>query len=171
MHQLPAGQRAKKQTVSAARSPRALSSWLIGGLIFAADQLTKAFIVSALAPGESRPLIPNLLHLTHVQNTGAAFGLFKGRQLLFIVLTIGVILWLLRELRRPSLPRAMRWGCALVVGGAAGNLLDRWRLGYVVDFIDLRVWPVFNVGDSAITVGIALLCLRSLRAARQSKVS
>jgi len=151
-----------------ARSPRASPSpWLIGGLTFAADQLTKALIASAFVPGESRPLLSHFLQLTYVQNTGAAFGLFKGQQALFILFTIGVIVWLLRELRNPSLPVAPRWGCALVIGGAAGNLLDRWRLGYVVDFLDLRVWPVFNIGDSAITIGIALLCLHSLGASRR----
>ena len=116
-------------------------------------------------------MLSPLLRLTYVQNTGAAFGLFKGQQFLFIIFTLGVIAWLLWELCRPLLPRVPRWGCALVAGGAAGNLLDRWRFGYVVDFLDLRVWPVFNLGDSAITIGITLLCLYSLRTSRQGGAS
>ncbi|OGX40339.1 MAG: signal peptidase II [Omnitrophica WOR_2 bacterium RIFCSPHIGHO2_02_FULL_68_15] len=128
-----------------------------------ADQLTKWLISRSFMPGESLPLIPAALHLTYVRNRGAAFGFLQGQQALFIILALGIMAWLVRELAfRPSASRAVRWGCALVLGGAAGNLLDRLRFGYVVDFIDLRVWPVFNVGDSAITIGVCLLVWRSL---------
>lgn len=121
-------------------------------------------------PGESLPLIPSVFHLTYVQNRGAAFGLFQGQQVLFIVLALLVIAWLVRELAvESSASPVARWGCALVLGGAAGNLLDRLRFGYVVDFIDLRVWPVFNVGDSAITIGVSLLVWHSLMRERFSK--
>ena len=109
-------------------------------------------------PSESRPLISPVLHLTYVQNTGAAFGLFKGQQALFVGLSLLVIVWIAWELlAKPSMPDMLIWGCALILGGATGNLIDRVRVGYVVDFIDLRVWPVFNIGDSAITIGVALL--------------
>jgi len=132
-----------------------------------ADQITKALVVMNLAPGESRPLFPPIVSLTHVQNTGAAFGLFKGQQVLFIVLSLIVIGWLVRELRaHQTLAPAVRWGSALILGGAAGNVIDRLRLGYVIDFIDLHVWPVFNVGDSAITIGVALLVFQSFRRTR-----
>lgn len=118
----------------------------------------------AFAPGESLPLLPPILHLTYVQNTGAAFGLFKGQQFLFIGCSILIIGWILWELfTKPSMGVRSLWALALVLGGAAGNLLDRLRFGYVVDFIDLRVWPVFNVGDSAITVGVALLLWKAFR--------
>jgi signal peptidase II len=135
---------------------------VIGGLTLAADQLTKALVVSSFAPGERLPLLP-ILHLTYVQNTGAAFGLFKGHQGFFIIvslLVIGAIAWELAT-RRVHAAAAL-WGCGLALGGAAGNLVDRLRLGYVIDFIDLRVWPVFNVGDSAITIGVTLLVAHSL---------
>ena len=136
--------------------------WLIGGLTLTADQATKYLITSTFVPGESLPLIPSVLHLTYIQNTGAAFGLFKGQQVLFIGLSILVIGWVVTELlRKPGLSDLPMWGCALILGGAAGNLIDRSRLGYVIDFIDIRVWPVFNVGDSAITIGVALLFLHS----------
>ena len=106
-----------------------------------------------------------MLCLTYVQNTGAAFGLLRGWAVLFVAASVAIMLWIARQLLRPSAhwPVSVLWGYGLVLGGAAGNLLDRLRLGYVVDFFDLRVWPVFNVGDSAITVGIALLMLHSLR--------
>ncbi len=142
---------------------RCAAPWLIGLATVGTDQLTKWLIDRYFMPGESLPRMPSVLHLTYVQNRGAAFGLFQGQQCLFIVLALGIIAWLVWELAfRPSASRAVRWGCALVLGGAAGNLLDRLRFGYVVDFIDLRVWPVFNVGDSAITIGVCLLVWRSL---------
>ncbi len=116
-------------------------------------------------PGESLPVIPRVLHLTYVQNTGAAFGLFQGQQVVFIGMSFLVILWIGWEFLRhaDALATATRWGYALVLGGALGNLIDRVQFGYVVDFIDVRIWPVFNLGDSAITIGVALLIFRSLK--------
>ena len=124
--------------------------------------MTKLLVDRRFAPGESLPLIPSVLHLTYVQNHGGAFGIFQGQQLLFIGLAIAVVVWLARELTaKPSTSRLIQWGCALVLGGAVGNLLDRLRFGYVVDFIDFRIWPVFNVADTAIDVGVGLLLLHS----------
>ena len=139
--------------------------WLISGLTFLTDQLSKYAVVSFLQPGQSLPLAPPVLHLTYVQNTGAAFGLFRGWAMLFVAASVVIIGWIVRQLLRPGSPWSVSvlWGYGLVLGGAAGNLLDRVRLGHVIDFLDLRVWPVFNVGDSAITVGVALLILHSLR--------
>ena len=142
--------------------------WLISGLTLAADQLTKLAITAAFQPGQSLPLLAPILHLTYVQNTGAAFGLFKGQQALFVLLSllvIGAIIWELAAKRVHA--ASTLWGSGLVLGGAVGNLIDRLRLGYVIDFIDLRVWPVFNVGDSAITIGVCLLVWQSLRPRRE----
>ena len=145
------------------RSPRAWP-WALGGLTLGADQLTKHLIATAFAPAQTLPLLPPILHLTYVQNTGAAFGLFKGQQLLFVLLSVGVIIWMARRLLRPSSDGSLALAsCGLILGGAAGNLIDRVWLGYVVDFIDLRVWPVFNIADSAITIGNGLLQWHSLR--------
>ena len=138
--------------------------WLIGAGTLLADQFTKLWIVQTFALGESRPLLPPLLSLTYIQNTGAAFGLFRGRQWVFVGVSVLVILWMLQELRRASrLPAAHVWAYALVLGGALGNLIDRLRVGHVIDFLDLHMWPVFNVGDSAITVGVLLLLWHHLR--------
>ena len=123
-----------------------------------ADQLCKTLVILAIAPGHSVPLIPGILHLTYVQNTGAAFGLFKGLQGLFVVLSLIVMAWIVLELQaKRQKDRTFVIGCALTLGGAAGNLLDRLRLGHVTDFLDLRVWPVFNIADSAITIGVILI--------------
>lgn len=146
---------------------RAWQPWLIGCLTVIVDQVTKALVVASFTPGTSRPLLPPILQLTYVQNTGAAFGLFKGQQMWFIVCSLIIIGWIAWEWLTRPVPRPMvLWGTALVFGGAVGNVIDRLRLSYVIDFIDLRVWPVFNVGDSAITVGVTLLLLQSLRPAR-----
>ena len=138
-------------------------SWIVA-LIVVADQLTKAAVRSHFQPGQSIPLIPSVLHLTYVQNTGAAFGLFRGHPNLFIVLSVfigaGVMLELLR--RRPR-TWPMDVALSLILGGAMGNLIDRVWFGSVIDFIDLRVWPVFNLADSAITVGVILLLWQAIR--------
>ena len=142
--------------------------WLIAGLTLAADQFTKWLVVRAFIPGHSVPLLDPVVHLTYVQNIGAAFGLFKGQQLIFILCSILIAGWIVREfLIGTRMPRVIEWGYALVLGGAIGNLIDRVRLGYVIDFLDLRVWPVFNVGDSAITIGVSLLVWHALVAGRQ----
>ena len=138
--------------------------WLISALTLAADQLTKYLTVQFLMPGASLPLVPPALSLTYVQNTGAAFGLLKGQQGLFIGVSIVVIVWLVRELMaKPSMAPSPQWACALVLGGVLGNLIDRLRFKFVVDFLDCHVWPVFNIGDSAITIGVGLLLWQALR--------
>jgi signal peptidase II len=169
VHQLPALQRTtKEQTVTspATSSPgvRPALPWLVAAVTLIADQATKAWVTSSFLPGDSVPLIPSILHLTYVQNTGAAFGFFKGQQAAFIVVAALIIVWVGRELLRGSFTtRLTAWAGALILGGAAGNVIDRVRFGYVIDFIDLRVWPVFNIGDSAITIGVGLLLLHAMK--------
>jgi len=128
-----------------------------------ADQLTKHVILSSFTPGQSLPVIPSVLHLTYIQNTGAAFGLFRGMTAILAVLSFIAAAWIVRELRVGRMRHDARiWALALVLGGAAGNLIDRIVYGYVVDFIDLLIWPVFNVADSAITLGVLWLLIPAL---------
>lgn len=149
---------------------RSLRPWLIASLTIVADQWMKRLVVTSLPLGQSLPFLPPLVQLTYIQNTGAAFGLFKGQHLLFLVFSLLVIVWIVWDLlTKPAMAATALWGCALVLGGAVGNLIDRVRLGYVIDFIDLRVWPVFNVGDSAITIGVTLLLLHSFFAGRRQE--
>ena len=129
-------------------------------LLVWADQLTKVAIRATLAPSQSRAIIPGVLHLTYVQNTGAAFGLFRGHPGIFVCFSIVIAIWLIVELlKSPRHAWPMTLSLMLILSGAVGNLLDRWRFGYVVDFIDVRVWPVFNLADSMITCGVAFLLL------------
>lgn len=131
---------------------------LLALAIWVLDRLLKVWVVRSLPLWTTRPLLGNWLHLTHVRNTGAAFGLFGGQALPLAIISIalfaGLFLW------RDQLRQLGTWGnlaLALVAGGAIGNLYDRLAYGYVIDFLDLRVWPVFNLADSAVVVGAALL--------------
>ncbi len=127
------------------------------------DQLTKLVIRSGLSEGESIPLIGNILHISLVHNTGAAFGLFRHQTLILTgisILTFAAILFFYRRIAASG--RILRVGFALIAGGSLGNLIDRLRFGYVVDFLDFRVWPVFNIADSAITVGAILVLWKTL---------
>ena len=133
---------------------------MVATAVLAADQLTKSFFVTYLAVGASRPVLPPILQVTLVYNTGAAFGLFKGQRTLFIGLSVVVIAWIGWELlTKPSRRAVALWGCALILGGAVGNLIDRLLYGAVIDFIDFRIWPVFNIADSAVTISVVFLII------------
>ena len=141
--------------------------WAIAGLVFALDRWTKAWASQELALVPTKPLLGEWLRLTYVRNTGVAFGLGAGRGLPFAAITvIALVLVIALTLSHKSRtwPRSIALG--LIVGGAAGNLLDRVRWGSVMDFIDFGYrqnwWPVFNAADSAISVGVVLFALTLL---------
>ncbi len=134
-------------------------------LILFADQSLKAWVIGRFQLDQSQPIIRNVLHLTLVHNTGTAFGLFQDRNLFFVVLSAvviaGLAVLLFKEEKKTN--SVFSWApLVLLLGGAVGNLIDRLRFGYVIDFIDFRFWPVFNVADSCITVGIVWLLLTSI---------
>ena len=154
---------------------RPLVPWLaVAAAIVLLDQMTKALVQASLAPGERIPVLP-FADLVLVFNAGAAFSFLAGasgwQRTFFIVIAvaaIGLIVWLLA--RQPT-ERLFCAGLALILGGAVGNLWDRIELGHVVDFVLLHAhgwhFPAFNVADSAITVGAALLIWDSLRSSRR----
>ena len=141
----------------------------IAAAIVVLDQIVKAVVRSTLELHESAVVIPSFFSLTRVHNYGAAFGLMNAAEFPFktVVLSIvatlalGALSWYGATL--PAEQRLARLGLALIIGGAAGNLIDRLRSGYVVDFVDLywRDWHfwAFNVADAAITVGVTLMVL------------
>ena len=134
----------------------------IGFLIFLVDQLIKFLLISN--PGITESLQWKYIDISLVKNTGTVFGLFRGNNLFFAVLaivTIVIIAILYGKIRKHNL--IYRLGLMFILAGALSNLLDRLRFGYVLDYINLRVWPVFNLADSAISVGIALLILGILK--------
>jgi len=139
-------------------------------IAFALDQYTKHLVGSALLPGESRSVIPKLLRWTYERNFHGAFGLFGSNATLLIVMAVVVLVlfWVsFRESAQHS--RIVRIAFGLIVGGALGNIIDRLHHGYVIDFIDFyRIWPnIFNVGDSCVTIGVALLLLSSALSSRR----
>ena len=125
--------------------------------VFLADRASKLWAQEWLAPVFSLRILP-FFRLTYVENTGAAWGMFQGRNVLLIALSVGLLGGLLYMRRGwPKDEKLLHYGAALVAGGALGNLYDRIALGYVIDFFDFIVWPVFNIADSAITTGACLL--------------
>jgi len=145
------------------RSGALLRALAIAVLVFVADQGVKAVVESTMRVGESIALVPGFLSLTHIKNDGGAFGILGGSQALLLVgsaVAVGVVLWML--LSGPA-SRITTLGCGLILGGAAGNLLDRLTAGAVTDFVHFSFWYIFNVADAAITVGVGLLLLSALR--------
>jgi signal peptidase II len=128
---------------------------LVSFAILLLDQMTKNLILKNLAAGMSIPIIQNVFHLTFVQNTGIAFGLFQNSNLFFLCTSLFIMLGIIYVLlQTPKEEKATHIFLGMVLGGAMGNIVDRMFLGYVVDFLDFRFWPIFNVADSAITIAI-----------------
>lgn len=143
---------------------------LVVALVVVADRATKWIVTATMQRGDSIPVIPGLFSLTYVRNPGAAFGMLADSPLrvpvlaLFALAAIGGLTYLLAQT-----PRAHVWertAAAIIIGGAIGNLYDRFRYGWVIDFLDFYVqrwhWPAFNVADSCITVGVAVLLIASM---------
>jgi signal peptidase II len=143
--------------------------WPLIAAIVLLDQVTKYLVVRHLDLHESVPVIPGFLDFTHVRNTGAAFGLlnaveFPGKPVVIaLVALVALVVMAAYAAQLPAAHRLARTGLALVLGGAAGNLIDRIRQGYVVDYVDAywRGWHfwAFNVADAAITIGVILIVL------------
>lgn len=145
---------------------------LVAALTLLLDQATKALVVRFLSPAQTWNFSPPLarwVNITYVTNTGAAFGLFPDQGFFFIIVALIVVVVILLYTRRiPAGQWLVRLALGLQLGGALGNLLDRLRYGYVVDFVDLnfwplKEWPVFNVADASIVLGVVLLALTILR--------
>ena len=123
------------------------------------DQFVKYLVRTNMELGKSFPIIFGIFHLTYIENPGAAFGILANRRLLFLLLTIiivGVMFYLYFQLRQKKSLTAFSLG--LVISGALGNFIDRFFRGTVTDLFDLRIWPIFNIADICICVGLALLC-------------
>ncbi len=126
--------------------------------LLALDQITKYMVKNRFMVNESIAIIENVFHLTYVRNFGAAFGILKHQKLFFIVLTTAVLIGIIIFLRKqPRIHSVVKFSLSLIVSGAVGNLIDRVAYGYVIDFFDFRIWPVFNIADMAIVIGAFLL--------------
>jgi signal peptidase II len=155
--------------------------WLIVLVIVISDQITKAMVRQSLELHESIPVIPDLLALTRVHNTGAAFGMFNSVEfpgktiVLTVVATLALVgvAWYAASIPLPD--RVARCGVACILGGAIGNLIDRATAGYVLDFVDAswqgwHFWA-FNVADAAISIGVVLMILDLLGLGRRASDS
>lgn len=138
-------------------------------VVFSLDQITKALVRHSLLLYESVPR-EGVVRITHISNTGSAFGLFTD-QTMFLILGsfvgIAILLLVSRNQTLPNLP--LRLSLGMQVGGAVGNLVDRLRMGLVTDFIDLGFWPVFNIADSSIVIGLAIIVWLFLSGGREAR--
>ncbi len=123
------------------------------------DYAVKFIVRKSISPGQSIILLKNVLHITYVKNFGAGFGIFQGKTnilIWFSVIAIGIILFYYDKIIEK---KSLQVASALILGGTVSNLIDRIFLGFVVDYIDFRIWPVFNIGDSCITIGALILII------------
>ena len=124
-------------------------------IIILIDQITKFLIKTSFQLKQSIPLIKNIFHLTYIRNFGAGFGILQQQKwiLVFIsIIVIGVIFYYLDKIKDKE--KFLQIIVGLVLGGTIGNLIDRLAYGFVVDFLDFRIWPVFNFADSFVTIGV-----------------
>lgn len=143
-----------REPVAAQRA--VLWATVVMALVVVVDQVSKAWVTSALAPGDRRSLLPGI-HLVNVRNSGVAFGLLSGGTAPVVVL-IAIAVVAMVAYFATHLDRSLLWlPTGLLLGGAVGNMCDRVRGAGVVDFIDLPHWPAFNAADTAITVGVVTL--------------
>ena len=132
--------------------------FLVSLFVIISDRIAKFLVLGHLTQGRSIEVVPKIFHLTLVLNKGAAFGLFRDFSAFFtvasmiVVVLIGIYVW-----HSKCRDIIILVALGLILGGATGNLIDRIFFGYVIDFLDFRVWPVFNIADSSITIGAALL--------------
>ena len=140
-------------------------------LVLALDQLSKLILNANLALNESIPLVKGVFSLTLVHNRGAAFGIFKNQVYIFIFISVIAIALVYSMLKNNKSDKLYSLSLNLILAGALGNLFDRVFLGYVIDFLDFHIWPVFNIADSAITCGTLILGWVVLRPSPKKYVS
>jgi signal peptidase II len=157
-------------STTASKAGARLFGWLaLAGMVIIADQASKMWIISVFAPGEHMALTP-FFNLVIAFNSGAAFSFLADadgwQRWFFVALALGISAWLIILLRKHAGERLMPLALALILGGALGNVIDRFVHGAVVDFLDFYVagwhWPAFNIADSAITVGVTLMLWQQL---------
>nr|WP_204617640.1 signal peptidase II [Desulforadius tongensis] len=137
-------------------------------VVLTIDLLSKYIVQSNMELYQSIPVVENIFHITYILNPGAAFGMLAYKTSFFVAVSAALILGVVffyRRIARETL--LVKLSLGMVAGGAVGNLIDRIRYGKVVDFLDFRVWPVFNLADTAIVIGVGLLILEIMRRPEQ----
>src|SRR3989338_11263665 len=131
--------------------------FLISLLVLSVDQITKILVRTGIKEGTSVEIIPKILYFTHATNTGASFSMLTNYCFLLTIIAVLVIIGIFVFYKK--IPFQYRTAAALILGGTAGNLIDRLQYGTVTDFINVQIWPIFNIADSAITIAAILLIL------------
>lgn len=153
-----------------------MAYFIIAAAVLVLDQLTKWLVVQYMEIGQTVPIIEDLFYLTSHRNAGAAFGILQNQRLFFIVVTSVVVVFLVYYLvKLKNQKRLLSFSLALILGGALGNLIDRLFLGAVVDFFDVKIplglftydFPIFNIADSALVIGVGLMLIDTLRDGRR----
>ena len=125
------------------------------------DWLTKHWVQTSMALNDTIPVIDGIFHITYIHNYGAAFSILQGKQGFLLIVTgiamASIVVYMVIAQRKNELTPMGMWSLALILAGGIGNFIDRVRFGYVVDFFDFRVWPIFNVADIAVCCGCGLL--------------
>lgn len=128
-------------------------------LLLILDQGVKVLVRNTMTQGQSIPVISGIFHITYIENPGAAFGMLANQRLLFLLITfvmLGIMFYVYMHLNNKKSLASV--SIALIVSGAIGNFIDRFFFGTVTDFLDFRIWPIFNIADICICCGVALLC-------------
>jgi signal peptidase II len=158
-----------KENPAASRLTGLLAALGLALAVFVLDQGLKSLVEGSMRPGESIPVIPGFFSITYIRNAGAAFGILDGSPIVLLVgsvVAVFVVLWLLLA---GQSSRLTTLACGLILGGAAGNLLDRLTTGKVTDYVHFSFWYIFNAADAAITVGAAILLYTALQPGRDDR--
>jgi signal peptidase II len=147
--------------------------YLLALLMLVVDQATKWMIVKKMDLGQSIPVIDQVLYITSHRNRGAAFGILQDQRYFFIIITIVVVGAVIYYLQKHATDKLLKTALALVLGGALGNFIDRLLRGEVVDFVDVYIgsydFPIFNVADSALVIGVGLIFIQSFMESKQKE--
>ncbi len=133
--------------------------FLISLCVVLSDQLVKFLVRNSMNIGDSIPVIKNIFHITYATNFGAGFGIMQGKNSLliwFAIIVIGIILFYYDRIQEK---KSLQIFAGLILGGTLSNLIDRLLFGFVIDFLDFRIWPVFNIGDSCVCIGVIFLII------------
>lgn len=141
---------------------------IISIILLCIDQISKLLIVNLLTKTDSITIIKNFFYLTYINNDGAAFSILVGKRILLILIAVLVIVMLIRYIKKNNIQNKLELvSISLIIGGSLGNLIDRVVRGYVIDFLDFKIFnynfPIFNLADTFIVIGVFLLLLKEIR--------
>lgn len=141
---------------------------IISIILLCIDQISKLLVVNLLTKTDSITIIKNFFYLTYINNDGAAFSILVGKRILLILIAVLVIVMLIRYIKKNNIQNKLELvSISLIIGGSLGNLMDRVVRGYVIDFLDFKIFnynfPIFNLADTFIVIGVFLLLLKEIR--------